>query len=156
MSRFLNEAKSFVMQSFSTISCVGDTIDMRYIVQKQLTISPPARDEIENAIQSLINEGVLEPSGAITKFGIDRFFPLNVGEIKRSLLILMKNKRMREGDHLDWQTIMHNITMSASFGERQRNAFFEEVLPSLVSDGVLINPSEGCYLLTRKGYEFIY
>lgn len=156
MSRFLEEAKRFVMQSFSSRSEVGEPFDMRYFFQRSHTLSPPAKDEIEKALSELGRDGILDEESRITALGIDTYYPIDKADIRRLLLSFMQGNRMKKDDAVDFRLVIHQIVLSNGFGSRQKKVLFDEVFPSLVSEGLLDNLGEGAYFLTQKGYESLY
>lgn len=156
MSRFLEEAKRFVMQSFSERSEVGEPFDMRHLVQRSHTLSPPVKDKIEEALSELVNDGILDEEGRITAFGIDTHYPVNYSHLRDLFVSFMRNNRMKPEDHIPWDLLVKQVIFPHSLVGRQKAALFEEVIPSLAAEGFLDNPAEGAYFLTQKGYESLY
>lgn len=149
---YLEEAKQFVKSSFARDSEVGTPIDGRFIFQRGIHLTPPVKSEIENAINSLIEQGFLSHDGRLTQKGFNELFPSNLPHVKNKLLNELKSQRLEAGHVVDQRSLLHNLIIKMN---KQEAEDLDVVLNQLITDGFL-EESGGQFKLTDSGYKKLY
>ncbi|WP_320171127.1 hypothetical protein [Maridesulfovibrio sp.] len=148
MSRFVQEAKNFIMDSFAEERpTVGQKIFIRRLMVPISKLHPPVKDALPQAMKELQQEGLFDNDEGLTEKGVDYIYgdlDSRTQEARTDILNQLRDMQARVGYSPNWRAF---ITAS----EPYKNALVAAV-KELQSEGVL-DESEA---LTEKGYESLY
>lgn len=148
MSKFIEEAKRFIMKSIAEEQpSVGQSIFWKRLAVPLAQLPPPVRDAIEVAMKELQDEGIFDANQGITEKGISLIYGTSserIADVQHEILAQLREMGARVGYTPNWRAF---ITAPQAFREA-----IPDAVKGLQRDGILDEKEA----LTQKGYERLY